>query len=193
MKTKKNDFDWLAFQYLANELSDADRDAFEELLGESQDAREALARSVELTQAVADLEPIEVELATASAKQNLWRTATWISAAIASLLAIVVVYQQFVMDTDPVAEESADQVSDEAEQLALNWVQTFDTFATQRNDEAEQELLEDEFADESMDLFAEPSDDDAPDWMFAAVEGLAADDMDEDMDMEMMEESDNDS
>ncbi|MCO6459120.1 MAG: hypothetical protein J5I93_27745 [Pirellulaceae bacterium] len=41
---------WRAWQYIADELDDAQREEFERLLGESQAAREAVAEAVELRQ-----------------------------------------------------------------------------------------------------------------------------------------------
>jgi len=61
MTTKSNglnslDLEWLAFQYFTDELTEDARIQFENSLEKDQLAREALARAVELTQAVAMVE-----------------------------------------------------------------------------------------------------------------------------------------
>ena len=55
-EVKSNDIDWLAFQYLTGDLPDDAVARFESSLASDQPAREALARAVELTQAVALVE-----------------------------------------------------------------------------------------------------------------------------------------
>src|SRR5262245_33570086 len=52
----QNELDWAAFCYAAGELSPAETEQFEARLAQEQVAREALARAVELTQAVAAAE-----------------------------------------------------------------------------------------------------------------------------------------
>jgi hypothetical protein len=59
----ENDRDWLAFRYIAGELTGDEAAAFEADLETSQPAREAVARAVELSQAVAWAELHQVELA----------------------------------------------------------------------------------------------------------------------------------
>ena len=58
-----NELDWTAFCYAAGELTPGESEAFEARLADDQDAREALARAVELGHCVAaaeSLEPAEV-------------------------------------------------------------------------------------------------------------------------------------
>jgi hypothetical protein len=57
--TCHNELDWTAFCYAAGELSASEADAFEVRLADDQAAREALARAVELSQAVAAAETME--------------------------------------------------------------------------------------------------------------------------------------
>jgi anti-sigma factor RsiW len=52
----ENELDWQAFCYLSGELNEAETEQFEARLADDQAAREALARAVELTQAVAAAE-----------------------------------------------------------------------------------------------------------------------------------------
>jgi hypothetical protein len=72
----ESDREWLAFRYIAGELSDDEAVAFEAELETSQIAREAVARAVELSQAVAIAESQPVELVEA-ASQNISRK-SWI-------------------------------------------------------------------------------------------------------------------
>ena len=48
---------WLAFRYVAGELAPDEAESFEHCLDQDQEAREAVARAVELTGAVAALRP----------------------------------------------------------------------------------------------------------------------------------------
>ncbi|WP_299469801.1 hypothetical protein [uncultured Gimesia sp.] len=52
--------DWFAFQYLSNELSEQESQAFEALLAQKQEAREALASAVQLIAGLKSIEPIPV-------------------------------------------------------------------------------------------------------------------------------------
>src|SRR5207253_583735 len=52
----KDELDWQAFCYLSGEVNAAEAEQFESRLADEQAAREALARAVELTQAVAAAE-----------------------------------------------------------------------------------------------------------------------------------------
>jgi len=60
-----NELDWVAFCYAAGELDPAEAEQFESRLADDQTAREALARAVELTQAVAVAES-ETRIVTAA-------------------------------------------------------------------------------------------------------------------------------
>jgi hypothetical protein len=71
----ESDRDWLAFRYIAGELSDEDFASFEFELETSQLAREAVARAIELSQAIAIAESQQVELvesATRKSGQKPW-------------------------------------------------------------------------------------------------------------------------
>lgn len=70
------DRDLLAFRYIADELSGEEAAALEAALETCQSAREAVARAVELSQAIALSEIQQVELVT-SAGRNSGRRKTW--------------------------------------------------------------------------------------------------------------------
>lgn len=87
--TNDNDLDWSAFCYLAGELSPAEAEAFEARLGTEQAAREALARSVELTQIVAAAEAQSAIVSPRDRSQAAWHTRlAWMAVGgLASLIA----------------------------------------------------------------------------------------------------------
>ncbi|MBC7851853.1 MAG: hypothetical protein IAF94_00310 [Pirellulaceae bacterium] len=66
----ESDREWLAFRYVAGELTGDDAAAFEAELETSQVAREAVARAVELTQAIAMAESHNVELVESAARMT---------------------------------------------------------------------------------------------------------------------------
>lgn len=73
--TPESDREWLAFRYIAGEVSQEEAAAFELELETSQSAREAVARAVELSQAVAIAESQQVELVESAGRRpghNFW-------------------------------------------------------------------------------------------------------------------------
>ncbi|MFN0021962.1 MAG: hypothetical protein ACKVP0_27250 [Pirellulaceae bacterium] len=72
----KDDREWLAFRYIAGELSGDETVAFEAELETSQVVREAVARAVELSQAVAIAESQQVVLVEAAPRGI--RSRSWI-------------------------------------------------------------------------------------------------------------------
>jgi hypothetical protein len=70
------DRDLLAFRYIADELSDEEAVALEAALETSQSAREAVARAVELSQAIALAEMQQVELVEAAGR-SIGRRKSW--------------------------------------------------------------------------------------------------------------------
>lgn len=71
------DLDWIAFQYLSNELSEQESESFETLLAERQDAREALAAATQLIAGLKMLEPVPaLSVPVTAASQTVSRTRT---------------------------------------------------------------------------------------------------------------------
>jgi len=194
---KPDDLDWLAFCYIADELSRDEADAFETRLAHDQEAREAVARAVELTRAVAAAgaerrkrpEP-------ASRAPGVWRRMglagrlAWAAAAAAACLAAVLAYQHYRGST-PIAGPSQ-EVPGEGEiespgsrprELAVLWSRTREELAALQLDGWATDLPEqDEVSDEPPLLPPEDqvADDDRldedllaanvpPSWMLAAV------------------------
>ena len=82
-----NELSWLAFRYIADELSAEQRDTFEQRLAVDQQAREEVARAVEMTQAVAC---VHAQAPAVSLRPRRWlRPVTWTVAAAAVLLIAV--------------------------------------------------------------------------------------------------------
>jgi hypothetical protein len=123
MSTKdcSNELDWTAFCYAAGELSPAEGAAFEQRLATDQAAREALARAVELTQAVAMAETLE-PVVVVRAERSLWgRRLAWMAVgSAASLLAAALVSALVAPRADNPLVVSDDLTSE----LAAAWTQT---------------------------------------------------------------------
>lgn len=188
-----NEIDWLAFRYVANEMSNNEREQFEERLFDDQAAREAVASAVELTQTIAGIETVEHSVRVATRESNgkrPWQRATWIAAAIAGCLAIVLgwqlVGQVLKGDRSPESRLAGRDSLDESDsdKLAKAWLDAADEsmviFSTHAfadgssnstvSNETEGSLMP---GDSASALEAE--DLEAPDWMMAAVSGMNAD------------------
>jgi hypothetical protein len=98
-----SDLDWQAFVYVSGEMSPAESESFEELLGVDQSAREAVAATVKLLSKMAAASPADVTAAPRPPNRQ-----RYISVAIAAAAALVVVSisltQREPADTDPVRE-----------------------------------------------------------------------------------------
>jgi len=188
-----DDIDWLAFRYVANEMSNDEYEQFEERLFDDQTAREAVATAVELTQTIASIETVEQSVQVAARESNgkrRWQRATWIAAAIAGCLAIALGWQLVgqILKGDRTPESGLagrDSVEEgDSDKLAKAWLDAADestvifsthAFADGSSNstvvnEAEGLLVPGESASalEAEDL-------EAPDWMIAAVSGMNAD------------------
>ncbi len=162
MQTNERDeLDWLAFRYISNEMTATEADAFEQRLANDQLAREAVARAVDLVQAVADLPADVVSLATTQHSPFAARSIrprrvlglkTWIAAAAAAIV-IAALGQQLLRDS---SDESA---------LAKVWAKM--RSGHDANDSSDRELLadsEDSMLDDEADLTV-------PAWLIEAVGG----------------------
>ena len=90
----RDQLEWSAFRYAAEEMSCEESDAFEQRLAEDQQAREALARTVHITNAIVRqpevVSPPEVTTASIGGKR---RASDWKSiSAIAGIVAICVIF-----------------------------------------------------------------------------------------------------
>src|SRR5688572_9340811 len=121
--TSQHELDWLAYRYVSGDLSPSDAEQFETMLLESQPAREAVARAVELMELVVAAEPAGVTPAavapaaieTVAAKSVAGQTRTWmrvtgwLSMATAACLALVLFGRP--QHRPEVASKSADSAS----------------------------------------------------------------------------------
>lgn len=174
MSDVRNDLDWSAFCYLSGEMVAEDSAAFEELLASDQPAREALARAVELTQAVASAESAE-PVTIAPAPSSVWtRRLSWMAIGAAASLLIAVLWTGFEVGPRMQAWLGQPQASVEQVQLAAAWNQTqlelsAVEFPSDLHGDAEGSDADDNETTD-LDLSAVPE---APSWMTAAVFSLA--------------------
>ena len=121
-----NELDWTAFCYAAGELSPEEVADFELRLAEDQGAREALARAVELTQAVAAAETL-TPVVTAGSERSLWgRRLAWmaIGAAASLLAAALITGGRLGPGGGDWVEQAPAAFSSETGELAAAWSQT---------------------------------------------------------------------
>ncbi len=93
-RESEGDLDWLAHQYFAGELRDHDATVFENRLAVDQIAREALARSVELCQAItlsgeSCISPVRSAISqpTRRMRDSFWlKPAGWLAASAAAVM-----------------------------------------------------------------------------------------------------------
>jgi hypothetical protein len=147
-----DDLDWLAFCYIADELSPDEADGFETRLADDQEAREAVARAVHLTRALAAAGAEGRKRTTpASPVSGAWRRLglagrlgrlAWAAAATAACLAVVLAYQ-YGRDAAPTAgsarggpgEEEVGTPNGCSEELALLWSRTREELAALEHDD----------------------------------------------------------
>jgi hypothetical protein len=165
MQPTKQDLDWLAFRYVAGEMTDDESAAFELRLADDQLARDAVVEAVQLGECIVAIESQTPVVAVASAPaQGRWME-FFLAAAACGLLIATVAYQS--------GERSSPGISD---QVAEAWSQRLDT----------------DWSDIPGDDFAvnpEESDvpeagetamtSDVPDWMLEAVRSLQSMDQSE--------------
>jgi len=162
----ENELDWLAFCYAAGELSGDEAAQFEARLADNQEAREALARAVELSQAVAAVEAQSGNLVAPVARtQSEWNARlSWMAiGGVASLL--IALLWSGALDLAGPRRGTANQ-----RELALAWNMTRSELA----DVKEAGLWLPSSVHDEDDLSAEAMIDDmgideSPSWLTAAV------------------------
>lgn len=176
MLSDQNNLDWLAFQYVAGEMSPPEADAFEARLLDDQHAREAVAAAVELCQAVeatcsmaSDAVPATVLSASRSAT---WMVpAAWLTLGAAACLLVVASIHWLDSSTPPASKWVASSASEHDLELALAWSdvrelqsQGFEADPAIDNDD---DSLESSFSDEIESESSDPLD--APSWIVNAL------------------------
>ena len=155
MKNKRSNFSedelWLAFQYVAGELSTVEAEVFEQQLRDCVSLCEAVVEATLLTSAVAGSQQYEARPAVATAvSRQTNRGHSGIAALVAVCCCIFAVFiaTQFSDTAAVVAVEST-----EAERLVDAWADTFST-------DNHQEVYNTDFQQQELDV---------PDWLMAAV------------------------
>jgi hypothetical protein len=179
------ELDWLAFQYVVGELSGEVFAEFESRLLGDQQAREAVAAAVELELALRAVGPNDFSRLTPSkpANQETGSLGKGLSVAlllvVAASLFIGITMIQFLrpsVEPHPAATERISSVTDVDDRLAVVWFET-----NQQSLLGEEVELTDAMADISVEEFGslrtELEDEFSPDWMLAAVEADAEDDV----------------
>jgi len=191
LDAKPDDLDWLAFCYIADELPRDEAHAFEARLADEQEAREAVARAVELTRAVAAAGATARKRARpGSLVAGAWCPAGlagrlgWAAVAATVCLAAVLAYQNY-RGAAPIATspqevppaEEAGSPGNRSPRLAVLWSRTRENLAALQLDQWAAGLPEeDDPTEEPASFFAEDCPEEdllaanvPPTWMMAAV------------------------
>lgn len=154
------ELDWLAFCYVSGELLDDDRTAFEVRLADDQDACEAVARAVELMQAIVVAQSLgNPQLVTSVVSRGVinWRRRlAWMSMGATAALVLVAAWIQWAATKDLRAPPDGDR-----QKLAEVWSQTRETVRRI----VQVETYDAPVTTESDD----PQDAGLPSWLTAAV------------------------
>jgi hypothetical protein len=178
------DVDWLAFQYIADELTDDDRTTFEQRLANDDQACEAVARAVKVTQTLVAANTVdhlaETVLVTTAQRAAWWRRASLVAMVTTACLALVLVYQGVKLHSARTADDGesvvvASVLNDPASQrLAIAWLETRTELPESglwSSESSEEQPLPD-YPLESAGAEEVPPEITAPSWMLAAVSGL---------------------
>lgn len=177
------ELDWLAFQYVAGELSTEETARFEERLAVDQQAREAVASAVELAEVAVFVEQRPVELATTKAagvsRVHWTRRLAWMSCGAAVCLLLMVWIQSsgwnhLVLVEDP-GVVSPRLLNVTSPDLALAWAQARFAPSSEEGLAIADSSGADEDRSEQDGIKVDGITEDvlaAPSWMLAAVAGL---------------------
>lgn len=177
MSESKEQLDWLAFQYVADELSDAEAAEFEMRLEDDQPAREAVARAVHLTEATYLASESTALTTAATGKKNWQRAVLSMVVGAAACFAAVAIYQSWMGEDQSGIPRTA-AASGVSAELAIAWTQTVDE---EDAPSEEQELLNEirsqldedqEQAPLAPAIEQEEAENAPPSWMLAALRGL---------------------
>lgn len=186
-----SDLDWLAFQYIAGELTAAQAEFFEDRLSTDQDAREAVARAVKLTEntvlaehtVLAELAAVALGTTPVVVKfRRQWiTTAVWticgIAAGVAILLTLAGMLRSPANQNGGGFQGSGTQIAErhgEVRELAMAWA----TGRTDLTSEATEEASPEEAShNEVLALPGVEAEEvegiETPSWMLVAVAELS--------------------
>lgn len=172
------DLDWVAFQYLSNELSEQESEAFELLLSERQEAREALATATQLLAGLKTLEPVPVVNSSAArtTQATLNTRSTLVSRpqqwALISCAAVLLVTVTFLL-TRPAADDTPGTTLAQTEPSQEDLEHVLDLWSESAEDSSISVALTP--SAESMDFIDQPNalaenqSLDIPEWLYTAV------------------------
>jgi len=175
-ENKPDDLDWFAFQYVSNELSEQESEAFEELLAQKQEARDALTTA---TQLVAGLKSIKslptVKTPAMTTKQasfetspvSSFRSQQW---ALVSCAAVILLVTTFLL-TKPVSHvtPSSQIVQTEPSQEDLEHVLDLWSESAEESDITVSSLNSSSDLIDQQNVLAENQTLEIPDWLYTAV------------------------
>ena len=178
---RENQLEWTAFCYVSGELGPAEAEQFELRLADDQEAREALARAVELTQIVAAAESTCGDLVVPTDRKTAsWTTRlSWMAIGGLAALVLAMVWSGGLSQFTTAPETARN--SGENGALASAWLAFRDEQRATSDVGPLHPLTAAVFEDEDD----QPTTDelvvaDAPAWMTIAIEGLAGEMMDQD-------------
>ncbi len=169
------DLDWVAVQYLSNELSAQEALRFEQLLAEQQDAREALSSAVQLIAGLKSIDSMSTLNVQAPAFQQNALNARSVffsrNGALAASAVVILLATSFLLTESPVRNTSAPQIVQtepsqaELEYLLNLWSESAeDNSIVSLNSNTEQTDLIDQ-----QNVLAENHALEVPDWLYTAV------------------------
>ena len=169
-----SDLEWLAFQYVANELSEQECLQFESLLAEKQSAREALAHATQLVAGLKSIAPQSVAQATvASAQQPETTTTTrwafWglLTTAAAIVLLVPSLFKSTgTTDNPTIPTAQTEPSTEDAEYLLSLWAESSQESNIALTSNMNTETVE--FSDQ-QNVLADNQSLEVPDWLYTAV------------------------
>lgn len=168
---EQEQLDWLAFQYVAGELSIADATAFEDRLASDFTACEAVARAVELSDALHTAHPTNPQSVVLPVRAE-FASATWSLVGIAA--AMLIVGSLWMRQGRPsnwsgevLAQRWSKQLAESPLELTVDEIAADD--ATQSEMQPSEASSNDQPGDDELLIGA---DADVPAWMLDGVRGL---------------------
>lgn len=169
-----SDLEWLAFQYVANELSEQECLQFEALLAEKQSAREALAHATQLVAGLKSITPQSVAQETVAAAQQPVATSTtrwafWglLTTAAAVVLLVPSLFKSTgTTDTPTISTAQTEPSTEDAEYLLSLWAESSQESNVALTSNMNTETVE--FSDQ-QNVLADNQSLEVPDWLYTAV------------------------
>lgn len=174
--TTDNDLDWLAFCYASGELDPTQIEQFELRLADDHEAREALARAVELCQTITAAESQNVAYVTpASRVHSDWnQRLSWMAVGGLASLLLGLLWTGIIGPTWQTAQRNYRASSQQ--NLAFAWSETGTDIANVREAGYWPALISYGDDDSYTETTFDDSTDDAPSWMTAAVLSVSGSD-----------------